>query len=67
MKKYIWWKEIVLGPLSDNQLIGLNWPNIEILVDDILKNNRMPKTPPLSQGMTESPNVPHIFFNPNEE
>ncbi|MBV6513858.1 MAG: hypothetical protein FMNOHCHN_03414 [Ignavibacteriaceae bacterium] len=67
MKKYIWWKEIALGPFSDEQLEKLNWQNVEILVDDILKNNRMSKTPPLSQNMKENPHIPHIFFNPNEK
>ncbi len=67
MKKYIWWKEIVLGPFSDDQLNRLNWQNIEVVVDNLLENNQMPKTPPLSQDMKNNPNIPHVFFNPNEE
>lgn len=62
MQKYIWWKEIVLGPFSDDQLDRLNWQNIQILVDDLLANDRMPKTPALNQDMAENPNVPHILM-----
>lgn len=62
MQKYIWWKEVVLGPFSDDQLDRLNWQNIEILVDDVLANDRMPKTPALNQDMAENPNVPHILM-----
>lgn len=62
MQKYIWWKEIVLGPFSDSQLDNLNWQNIERLVDDILMNGEFPKTPALNQDMAENPNVPHILM-----
>lgn len=62
MQKYIWWKEIILGPLSDSQLDNLNWQNIEYLIDDILENDRFPKTPALNQDMAENPNVPHILM-----
>ena len=61
MQKYIWWKEIILGPFSDKQLDSLNWQNIEHLIDDVLTNDRAPKTPALNQDMTENPDVPHIL------
>ena len=66
MKKYIWWKEITIGPFSDEQIEKLNFERIEILVDTLLQKD-FPKAAPLTQSMRDFPNRPYIFERLDEE
>ena len=60
-EKFIWWKETVIGPFSDEQLEKLNWERIEVMVDALLQKD-FPRTPPLSEDMKNFPEKPHIFY-----
>lgn len=60
--QYIWWKGIVMGPFTHEQISLLKWENMEIFVDEALSANLIPKTEPLNEDMRQNPNVPHFLF-----
>lgn len=58
--KYLWWKEIVLGPFSDDEIINLKMDKVEKIVDRLLEINSQ-KTKPFTQDMIDNPLIPHII------
>lgn len=60
--KYIWWKGIVIGPFTQEQISLLKWENVEVFIDEALVTNIIPRTEPLNEDMRQNPNVPHFLF-----
>lgn len=61
--KYIWWKEIVMGPFLPEQLEQINWEKLEDFVDKALKTDTIKRVKPLCKWMEEHPNEPHILHD----
>jgi len=61
--KYIWWKEIVLGPFLPEQLEQINWERLEIFVDEALKMDKIKRVKALCKNMEDHPNEPHILHD----
>lgn len=57
--KYLWWKEVVLGPFNENEIKNLNYSSIEKFIN--VNKDKLPKTIAFTENMINHPNVPHII------